>query len=123
MQPARTTIAIVEDNGAVRTELERLIRGTAEYESLCVCPNGAKALEQIPRLKPQVVLMDIELPDISGIECTRRLKDQLPDMQILMLTVYNNDELIFQALEAGASGYLLKRFERDEIVQAIADVM
>lgn len=123
MQPAPTTIAIVEDNAAVRAELERILRTTTDYRCLCVCPDGRKALELIPQFKPQVVLMDIELPDVSGIECTRRLKELLPDMQILMLTVYNNDELIFKALEAGASGYLLKRFERDEIVQAIEDVL
>lgn len=119
----RTTIAIVEDNAAVRAELERVIHGTPDYECLCACAKGAEALELIPRRQPQVVLMDIELPDVSGIECTRRLKHLLPAMQILMLTVYNNDELIFKALAAGASGYLLKRFEREEIIQAINDVI
>src|SRR6185369_8277506 len=80
------------------------------------------ALKQIPRIEPDVVLMDIELPEMSGIDCTARLKRLLPETQILILTVYKNSDLIFKALEAGASGYLLKRSTSDEILHAIRDV-
>jgi DNA-binding NarL/FixJ family response regulator len=79
-------------------------------------------LEVIPRHRPDVVLMDIHLPGASGIVCTARLKDRLPQLQVIILTVYKDHELIFQALKAGACGYLLKRASREEILRAIAEV-
>jgi DNA-binding NarL/FixJ family response regulator len=117
-----TTVAIVEDSAAVCASLQKVIADSGDYTCLCTCPNGEQALRQIPEHEPDVVLMDIELPDISGIECTARLKRLLPEIQILILTVYKNSELIFKALEAGASGYLLKRSTPDEIVRAIREV-
>jgi DNA-binding NarL/FixJ family response regulator len=117
-----TTVAIVEDSTAVSTSLEKVLAETGQYICICTCANGEQALRMIPQKEPEVVLMDIELPDISGIECTARLKRLLPDVQILILTVYKNSDLIFKALEAGASGYLLKRSTSDEILRAIRDV-
>jgi DNA-binding NarL/FixJ family response regulator len=117
-----TTIAIVEDSAPVSASLEKVIADSGEYNCLCVCANAEQALRLIPQTEPDVVLMDIELPDISGIECTSRLKRLLPDTQILILTVYKNSDLIFKALEAGASGYLLKRSTPDEIIHAIREV-
>jgi DNA-binding NarL/FixJ family response regulator len=117
-----TTVAIVEDSAVVSASLEKVIADSAKYTCLCVCANGEQALRQIPEKQPDVVLMDIELPDISGIECTARLKRTMPDVQILILTVFKNSDLIFKALEAGASGYLLKRSTPQEIVHAIREV-
>jgi DNA-binding NarL/FixJ family response regulator len=81
--------------------------------------SGEAALERIPQLRSQVVLMDINLPKMSGVECTRQLKELRPDLQIIMLTVYDDSERIFLALQMGASGYLLKRSTTDEILEAI----
>jgi DNA-binding NarL/FixJ family response regulator len=116
------TVAIVEDNTAVSDSLKKVIEESGEYSCVAVCPNAEVALKQVPKAEPDVVIMDIELPEMSGIECTARLKRLLPETQILILTVYKNSDLIFKALEAGASGYLLKRSTSDEILDAIRDV-
>jgi DNA-binding NarL/FixJ family response regulator len=79
-------------------------------------------MAEIPRLRPDVVLMDIHLPGESGIACTARLKARMPELQVMILTVYKDIELIFQALKAGASGYLLKRAPAEEVLRAIVDV-
>src|SRR5207247_7835295 len=86
------------------------------------CATAEEAIVEIPRLKPDVVLMDVHLPGESGIACTARLKGELPGVQVIMLTVYRNQELIFQALQAGACGYLLKRSSPDALLEAIAEV-
>jgi DNA-binding NarL/FixJ family response regulator len=117
-----TTVAIVEDNAAVTDSLKKVLAESGEYQCVCACANAETALRQIPKHAPEVVIMDIELPAISGIECTARLKRLLPETQILILTVYKNSELIFKALEAGASGYLLKRSTPDEIIHALREV-
>jgi DNA-binding NarL/FixJ family response regulator len=88
-----------------------------------VCSNGEEALRDIPALAPDVVLMDIFLPRLSGIECTTRLKEQLPRTQIVMLTAIDDDEMVFLALEAGADGYLLKRTRPAELRAALLDVL
>jgi DNA-binding NarL/FixJ family response regulator len=116
------TIAIVEDSAPVSASLQKVIADAGDFTCLCTCANAEQALRLIPEHEPDVVLMDIELPDTSGIECTSRLKQLLPDIQILILTVYKNSELIFKALEAGASGYLLKRSTPDDIIRAIREV-
>jgi DNA-binding NarL/FixJ family response regulator len=89
---------------------------------VCECANAESALVEIPRLRPDVVLMDIRLPGKSGIVCTARLKEQLPDLLIIVITVYRDRDLLFQALKAGASGYLLKRSTPEEVLHAIAEV-
>lgn len=115
-------VAIVEDNAPVAASLSRVVSGAADCTWVGSCGNSRDALRSIPVWKPDVVIMDIELPDLSGIECTSALKQQNPALQILILTVYNDSKQIFRALEAGASGYLLKRSSPQEILHAIRDV-
>lgn len=118
-----TKIAIVEDNPDIRDSLKEWINRASGFECVCACPDAKTALEQVPRLKPDVVLMDIRLPDESGIVCTPRLKSLLPDLQVIVLTVYRDRDLLFQALKAGASGYLLKRSKPTEVLNAIREVL
>jgi DNA-binding NarL/FixJ family response regulator len=118
----RINVAIVEDNAAVADSLEKAITATGGCRCVCSSRDGEHALRTIPKHRPDVVIMDIELPGISGIECTARLKRLLPETQILILTVYTDTQQIFKALEAGASGYLLKRATPEEIARSILDV-
>ena len=117
-----TTVAIVEDNATLRSFLVDLINATPGHRCLCACGSTEEALVQIPRHQPNVVLMDIHLPRQSGIECTARLRDELPKTQVIILTVYKDIDMIFKALKAGACGYLLKRSKESEILEAIAEV-
>jgi DNA-binding NarL/FixJ family response regulator len=116
------SVAIVEDNETVRQTLSELIEATPGFRCVCTCATGKEAQLEIPRAKPDVVLMDIHLPGESGIVCTARLKERLPDLQVIILTVYKDIELIFQALKAGASGYLLKRAPTEDILRALKEV-
>lgn len=118
----KTTVAIVEDNGTICASLERVIGAADDLRWVGSSRNAEHALRTIPQQNPDVVLMDIELPGLSGIECTARLKRLRPGLRILILTVYKDHDQIFRALEAGASGYLLKRSSTDEILRAIRDV-
>jgi DNA-binding NarL/FixJ family response regulator len=93
-----------------------------EYHCVCTCGDAEIALKEIPRLQPDVVLMDIHLPGESGIACTARLKSILPAIQVIVVTVYRDRDLLFQALKAGACGYLLKRSSPEELLRAIAEV-
>jgi DNA-binding NarL/FixJ family response regulator len=118
----KTTVSIVEDNRMICASIERVIAGADDMTCIGASANAEHALRTIPRQPPDVVLMDIELPGISGIECTARLKRLLPGVRVLILTVYKDHDQIFRALEAGASGYLLKRSSSEEILHAIRDV-
>src|SRR5690606_13973588 len=100
----------------------QLINESGGLRAVGLCASGEQALEELPRLRPDLVFMDINLPGISGVECTRRLKLALPELQIVMLTVYDDGDRIFRALEMGATGYLLKRSTSEEILQAIEEV-
>jgi len=115
-------VAIVEDDPRWRENMELLLRETEGLELVGSYGSGELAIEKLPARRPQVVLMDINLPGMSGVECTRQLRALLPGTQIVMLTVYDDSDRIFQALQMGASGYLLKRASADEILQAIQDV-
>ncbi len=115
-------VAIVEDDDWIRENLAKLIRSTSGFVLTAAYRSGEDALLRLPTEAPDVVLMDIKLPKMSGIECVRKLRPLLPSAQILMLTVYEDSEKIFDSLLAGASGYLLKRTPQAEIVRAIADV-
>jgi DNA-binding NarL/FixJ family response regulator len=117
-----TTVAIVEDDAVLRRSLTRLIGEAPGHRCVCACSTAEEAWETIPKFMPEVVVMDIHLPRASGIECAARLKKDFPKMGVLMLTVYEDSEKIFDALRVGASGYLLKRSVADEILRAIADV-
>ena len=116
------TVSIVEDDAQVRATLGRLIDSSPGYRCVSQHPSAENALQEIPKVKPDVTLMDINLPGLNGVECTRRLKPKLPATQIIMLTVYQNTEHIFNALAAGATGYLLKQTPPDELLAAIRNV-
>lgn len=117
-----TKVAIVEDNATIRNTFRQWIDAAPELRCVGVCSSAEQALSEIPRLNPDVVLMDIHLPGETGIACTAQLKEKLPDVQVIIVTVYRNHELIFQALEAGACGYLLKRSSPEELLKAINEV-
>jgi DNA-binding NarL/FixJ family response regulator len=116
-------VVLVEDKPGVRDSWTRLINSLPGFTCIGSCTSGEEALRTIPSMAPEVVLMDIFLPRMSGIECTSRLKLQLPKIQILMLTAVEDDELVFMALEAGADGYLLKRTKPDDLRTAMLDVL
>ena len=117
-----TKIGIVEDNGSLRKTLASLIDSTPGFRCVCASGSAEDALVDIPKHRPDVVLMDIHLPGESGIACTARLTAQMEHLQIIMLTVYKDTKLIFQALKAGACGYVLKRSRPEEILDAVAEV-
>lgn len=115
-------VSIIEDDRRVRESLAILINGADNLRCLSTHATGEEALQEISHKPPDVVLMDINLPGMSGIECVRKLKAQMPKLQILMLTMYEDDEKVFQSLVAGASGYLVKRTSPAELLRAIGEV-
>jgi DNA-binding NarL/FixJ family response regulator len=117
-----TKVAIVEDNKTIRESLVEFVHTDPECQCVCACATAEEALKIIPRHQTEIVLMDIQLPDVSGIECTAQLKQLLPSVQIIMVTVYEDTERIFKALRAGACGYLLKRCTPEELVSALREV-
>ncbi len=114
-------VAIVEDDARFRKSLRKVIE--SKPDSVCVgeYATGEEAITGIPANLPDVVLMDLNLPDSSGAEVTARLKSQLPDLSVVVLTVYNDADHIFKALRAGAGGYLLKQATATEILEAISE--
>ena len=117
-----TKIAIVEDNQTIRESLAEFAQKDPENRCVCTCPTAEEALKALPKEQPDIVLMDIQLPKMSGIECCAQLKQMLPTAQIIMVTVYEDTERIFKALRAGACGYLLKRCTPEELISAIREV-
>jgi DNA-binding NarL/FixJ family response regulator len=115
-------IAIVEDHKPTREGLQKIITLSPGYECVCTCSSAEEALEVLPAQRPEVVLMDIQLPNMSGVECVSQLKALLPSVQVIMVTVYEDPDRIFRALRAGASGYLLKRATPEQVLSAIRDV-
>ncbi|HEX9045477.1 MAG TPA: response regulator transcription factor [Verrucomicrobiae bacterium] len=116
------TISIVEDNDKLRGTLAKVIGRAEGFKFLTDYGNAEDALADLPKVKPEVVLMDINLPGMNGVECVRKLKTLLPQTQVMMLTVYEDTENIFNALAAGANGYLLKRTPTKELIEAIREV-
>jgi len=116
------TVSIVEDNEQLRTTLARVLNRSDGFRCLSDHGSAEDALKEMPAIKPEVVLMDINLPGINGVECVRQLKQLLPGLQVIMLTVYEDTENIFSALAAGATGYLLKRTKTPELLEAIREV-
>ena len=117
------TVSLVEDNNELRGTLARMIDRAAGFKCLSQFANAEDALAAIPQEKPDVVLMDINLPGMNGVECVRQLKQHAPQTLVLMLTAYEDTENIFNALAAGAAGYLLKRSKSVELLDAIREVM
>jgi DNA-binding NarL/FixJ family response regulator len=116
------SVSIVEDNDKLRGTLARVLNRTEGFECVSQYPSAEDALKDLPGIKPNVVLMDINLPGMNGVECVRQLKQVLPQTQVMMLTVYEDTENIFNALAAGANGYMLKRTSTKELIEAIRDV-
>lgn len=116
------TVSLVEDNDQLRGTLARVIARAEGFQCLSQHATAEAALESLPKEKPNVVLMDINLPGMNGVECVRQLKQLLPQTLVVMLTAYEDTENIFNSLAAGASGYLLKRTSSAELLEAIRDV-
>jgi DNA-binding NarL/FixJ family response regulator len=115
-------VSIVEDHASLRESVRGFIQGAPGFECLGAYASAEEALAEVPARPPAVVLMDINLPKMSGIECVKRLKAKLPDLQIIMLTVYENSDRIFEALAAGACGYLVKSTPPEELLEAIEEI-
>ena len=116
------TVSIVEDNDKLRGTLARLLDRSDGIRCLSQYANAEDALKELPQVRPNVVLMDINLPGMNGVDCVRQLKALAPEIQVMMLTVYEDTENIFNALTAGASGYMLKRTSSKELLEAIREV-
>ena len=115
-------VSIVEDDQPAREILTDWLVDATDFEFVSAFGSGEDGLLQLPTQRPDVVLMDIHLPGESGIVCTARLREKLPNLQVIMLTVYKDTKMIFQALKAGACGYVLKRSDDTEILEAISEV-
>lgn len=120
-QPIR--IAIVEDDDGVRESLEQIFASAPDFRVVGAFADAESALEQLPGKELQVVLMDIHLPGLSGIDCLRRLKVEMPRVKVVMATVYDDNDNLFQALVAGADGYLLKRATRSRWLEAVREIV
>ena len=115
-------VAIVEDSRTIRESLRRIIDDTPGLQCAWAVGSAEEAIAHAPRCRPEVILMDIHLPNMSGIECAARIKEISPETDVIMLTVYEDNDKIFRALQAGACGYLLKRTQPERLIQAIQDV-
>ena len=118
----RIFIAIVEDLDEVRDGLKNFISLNTDFVVAGAFRSGEEAVAEIPQLKPDIVIMDINLPGMNGIECIRQIKDKTPATQFMMLTVYENDEKVFEALKAGASGYLLKNTGLLQLAESLKEL-
>ena len=116
------SIAIVEDLDVVRNGLKDFISLSTDFIVIGSFKNGEEALEHLPEIKPDIVIMDINLPGMNGIECIRQVKDKSPCTQFMMFTVYENDDKVFEALKAGASGYLLKNTGLLHIAESVKEL-
>jgi RNA polymerase sigma factor (sigma-70 family) len=116
------SVSIVEDNDKLRGTLERVLNRADGFRCVSQYASAEDALKDLPDVKPDVVLMDINLPGMNGVECVRQLKKTAPGIQVMMLTVYEDTENIFDALAAGANGYMLKRTPGKELLEAIQEV-
>jgi DNA-binding NarL/FixJ family response regulator len=119
----KITVGIVEDDREVRENLVKVLNAHPKIRCVADCESGEAALKQFAACQPDVVLMDINLPGMSGLESTALLKQRLPKTQVLMLTIYSNNNSIFEALKAGASGYLLKNNSSAEVIRSIIEVV
>ena len=116
------TLAIVEDLDEVRDGLKNFISLSSDFKILDTFKTAEEALHDLPKLKPDIVIMDINLPGMNGIECIRQIKSKTPATQFMMFTVYENDEKVFEALKAGASGYLLKNTGLVQLIESLKEL-
>jgi DNA-binding NarL/FixJ family response regulator len=114
-------VAIVEDSRSTRESLEAVVNLSPDYRCVCVCASAEEALRELPKHQPEIVLMDIHMPGMTGVKCVPLLKELLPQVRVIMITVYRNPDLIFGALRAGACGYLLKRSSPEQVLSAIRE--
>lgn len=119
---ATIRVALVEDQGGLRESMRNALSDVPGITFLTACANAEQALEELPSLRPEVVLMDINLPGMSGVECVRHLVERVPGVLVVMLTVYDNTEAIFNSLKSGACGYLRKPVRGRELIAAIREV-
>ncbi|WP_002151354.1 response regulator [Bacillus cereus] len=115
-------IMIVDDQSLIRDGLAMILNLRPELEVVGTASDGDEVVQKVKQLQPEIILMDIRMPRMNGVEGTRLVREQFPHIKVLMLTTFSDSELIFEALEQGASGYLLKDMETDVIVQAILTV-
>jgi DNA-binding NarL/FixJ family response regulator len=115
-------VAIVEDNRTTREGLETIVNLSPDFRCVCTCATAEEAVRVLPKHEPELVLMDIQLPNMSGVECVARLRELIPSVRAIMVTVYEDPDRIFRALRAGASGYLLKRSTPEEVLNAMREV-
>jgi DNA-binding NarL/FixJ family response regulator len=118
----RKTVAIVEDDPQLRDQIVEILGKAPDIKCVGAFVSGEEAVKKIPLLRPDVVLMDIKLPGMSGIECVARLKKLEPSLQIIMVTIYQDSERIFEALKVGANGYLVKSAPPSQLLEAVRDV-
>lgn len=116
------SVSIIDDNEKLRDSISTFLQGSPGFRCVSAYGNATTALKHLPTDEPDVVLMDINMPGMDGIECVVRLKAQMPELQIVMFTVYEDTDRIFKALSAGANGYLLKRAAPTQLLEAIRDV-
>jgi DNA-binding NarL/FixJ family response regulator len=122
MESTEVRVAIVEDIQEIRRGLAMLIGGSSGFACVGEFSDGVEALKKIPELNPDVVLMDINMPHMNGIDCILKLRVELPSLQIMMLTVFEDDDKIFQSIVAGANGYLLKKTPPAKLLEAIQEL-
>ncbi|QLE47422.1 response regulator transcription factor [Nostoc sp. C057] len=115
-------ILLVDDQHLIRQGLKSMLESNAEIQVIGEAENGQRALEQIPTLQPDIVLMDVRMPVMDGVATTKAIAQQYPDIKVLVLTTFDDDEYVFQAMQVGAKGYLLKDTEPDELMLAIRAV-
>lgn len=122
MSAAVTSVCIVEDKAGLRESVVSFLNSSPGFSCNGAFASAEEALEAIPAIKPNVVLMDINLPGMNGIECVQKLKALIPTQVVIMLTIYENSDQVFQALAAGACGYLVKNTPPDKLLEAIREV-
>ena len=123
MKTNRQSICLVEDDPTLREALADLIQSESRFDLLASFPDAEAAISEVPKLKPDAVVMDIQLPGLSGIECAAKLIEMVPELLIMMVTVYDNNDRIFEALASGASGYLLKRDAPDKLISSLNELL
>ena len=124
MQPSVSIIKVMlfDDNNTLRESLQEIINDSDQCEVVGSFPNGLQAIEEIEKSHPHVIIMDINMPEESGIITTKRIKETFPGIQIIMQTVFDDDENVFAAIAAGASGYILKNYSSESLIEAIQQV-